>query len=302
MRKHHREPSRPYYQFLHQLSKERERLLAESADGEATITTADINTTAYKNVVETWQRRKIWNDRWGVMPGMVWKHEEPFEEETADSPAPVQTNPLENTHDGTGERPTKRMSGSPLTVEPDHRQASGIMNSSQQDVSAGHGSFVFGNGEANHESSDRSPPRHGGNGGALRSATKQTPRRSKRKRSPEDTQDQTEASTCLGPVHASRISKRAKRSTPGPSSTKPLQTDGICLRRSNRTRPSKPSNDQDPTAFIPTDSQKATARSKPKKTASGNSKSASSKKPQGISKRQRPSAARGKREGMTARR
>lgn len=36
----------------------------------------DINTRAYNNVKARWVRRFIWDDRWGVLPGMTWKHEE----------------------------------------------------------------------------------------------------------------------------------------------------------------------------------------------------------------------------------
>ncbi|KAL2168729.1 hypothetical protein VTG60DRAFT_6900 [Thermothelomyces hinnuleus] len=114
-----REASRPYYHFLYQVSKERERIQGEMisksrsshassparpitvsgsgrlaprksdeqrtqggpADGKTTITTpADINSIAYERVECTWIKRQIWNTNWGVLPGMSWKHEQPFEE------------------------------------------------------------------------------------------------------------------------------------------------------------------------------------------------------------------------------
>lgn len=40
----------------------------------------DINTTAYERLKSAWTKRGIWNNKWGVLPGMSWKHEEPFEE------------------------------------------------------------------------------------------------------------------------------------------------------------------------------------------------------------------------------
>ncbi len=35
---------------------------------------------AYERVKSIWTRRGIWWERWGVLPGMSWKHELPFEE------------------------------------------------------------------------------------------------------------------------------------------------------------------------------------------------------------------------------
>jgi hypothetical protein len=100
IREREREASRPYHQFVYQISKERERI-QESANGEG-ADTADINTRAYENVKNTWTKRGIWNKRWGVLPGMSWKHEQPFEEmvreEMGDDPVPA--NPLVNgSHD-----------------------------------------------------------------------------------------------------------------------------------------------------------------------------------------------------------
>jgi hypothetical protein len=34
-----------------------------------------INTTAYQKVRNTWISQGIWNDSWGLLPGMRWKHE-----------------------------------------------------------------------------------------------------------------------------------------------------------------------------------------------------------------------------------
>jgi hypothetical protein len=54
-----REASRPYHQFIYQISKERERIEKESSSVEGTET-ADINTKAYENVKNTWIKRGIW--------------------------------------------------------------------------------------------------------------------------------------------------------------------------------------------------------------------------------------------------
>ncbi|KLJ10844.1 hypothetical protein EMPG_09858 [Blastomyces silverae] len=85
-----REASRPFYQFNYQLSREREKIQRAAERADVTPTAAlspDINTKAYERVKATWIRRKIWNTKWGIMPGMVWKHEEPLETLTTDLPS-----------------------------------------------------------------------------------------------------------------------------------------------------------------------------------------------------------------------
>lgn len=75
------EASRPFHQFIYQVSKERERVLAESGpDGPSFSDLPDINTKAYERVKATWTRRGIWDRKWGVLPGMSWKHEQPHDE------------------------------------------------------------------------------------------------------------------------------------------------------------------------------------------------------------------------------
>jgi hypothetical protein len=70
IREREREASRPYHQFVYQISKERERIIKdESKDGEGTGT-ADINTRAYRNVKATRIWRGIWNLNWDMLPRM----------------------------------------------------------------------------------------------------------------------------------------------------------------------------------------------------------------------------------------
>lgn len=52
IREREREASRPYHQFVYQISKERERIQEESTNGEGANAT-DINTGAYENVKNT---------------------------------------------------------------------------------------------------------------------------------------------------------------------------------------------------------------------------------------------------------
>jgi hypothetical protein len=35
---------------------------------------------AYWGVRDTWVRRGIWNDKWSILPGTSWKHEQPIKE------------------------------------------------------------------------------------------------------------------------------------------------------------------------------------------------------------------------------
>lgn len=97
-----RDASRPFYQFLYQLSVERGRIRAELDRHEHVSnwhdsmadpsdksfrekspirTPADINTSAYERVKKRWVERGIWYRKWGEhMPGMKWKHEFSLEE------------------------------------------------------------------------------------------------------------------------------------------------------------------------------------------------------------------------------
>ncbi|KAH7308501.1 hypothetical protein B0I35DRAFT_413146 [Stachybotrys elegans] len=91
------EASRPYHQFDYQVSQTRERIQDESrAEGVHTEYPVDINTKAYEDVKNTWIKRGIWNRKWGILPGMSWKHERPLEELMADDPVFAQTNELED--------------------------------------------------------------------------------------------------------------------------------------------------------------------------------------------------------------
>lgn len=100
-REHEREASRHFFQFIYQVSQERSRSENLSRTGNTYGPgTADINTKAYENVKNIWMKRKIWNNKWGILPGMAWKHEEPLDEdlegEFAASPAPIDAEPAGN--------------------------------------------------------------------------------------------------------------------------------------------------------------------------------------------------------------
>lgn len=73
-----REPSRPFNQFIYQITKERERIQREFPNTKAED--PYIHTSAYTIVNGRWRMRGIWDEKWGVIPGMTWKHERPEEQ------------------------------------------------------------------------------------------------------------------------------------------------------------------------------------------------------------------------------
>ncbi|KAI1270260.1 hypothetical protein F5Y18DRAFT_8724 [Xylariaceae sp. FL1019] len=71
--------SRPLYQFFYQVSKKREHIQELLIAGDAPVSPEfDINTRAYNEVKRIWTKRGIWNAKWGILPGMTWKHEHSF--------------------------------------------------------------------------------------------------------------------------------------------------------------------------------------------------------------------------------
>ncbi|KAI0433084.1 hypothetical protein F5Y09DRAFT_300236 [Xylaria sp. FL1042] len=97
-REREREASRPFHQFIYQLSRERERMQNELKAVEPPASVPrDINTEAYEKVRDIWIKRGIWDKKWGSMPGMSWKHERPLDqlilEELGPAPVPPQANP-----------------------------------------------------------------------------------------------------------------------------------------------------------------------------------------------------------------
>ena len=76
VRKRRRDASRPFYQFIYQVSEECEWMGEKENTGEFNF---DMSTMAYEKVKSRWAQRGIWDRRWGALPGMQWKHEEPAE-------------------------------------------------------------------------------------------------------------------------------------------------------------------------------------------------------------------------------
>lgn len=160
---------------------------------------------------------------------MSWKHEEPLEEETANSPAP-QANPVENGSHEVGDAPLRNLFGSPVTnlsergifirnsspIESNHSQASGVINTSQQGPPTDIDSPELENGDGEHSTSVSNSPHPRTDKRVLRPTTGEASRPSRKKPAHKDEQLQPATSASLGPVHLSKVSKAAGKKKPGP--------------------------------------------------------------------------------------
>ncbi|KAI9163549.1 hypothetical protein HJFPF1_05166 [Paramyrothecium foliicola] len=210
-----REASRPYYQFCHQVSKTRERIQDESrVEGDPTDESVDINTKAYEHVKNTWIKRGIWNDKWGILPGMSWKHEHPLEELMADDPILAQTNGLED--HGSGARETRpgtpqiRPSGSPQPVGSGHSEAS----VARTERSVAINEVDLQNANANGSSPAPRSRRRLTQSRQESSAAGQRPLRGGRETS---RGGRPKAHASLGPVNPSKVSKVPRKRAPVPA-------------------------------------------------------------------------------------
>ncbi|KAH8589556.1 hypothetical protein B0O99DRAFT_599837 [Bisporella sp. PMI_857] len=192
VREREREASRPYYQFLYQISKERERIQDESADKES-ADAPHINTKSYENVKNSWTKREIWITKWGILPGILWKREESLDE-AINNLAPIPANLFVNSSHDAEEAPTRRIFAPLFPVVPNDHQISSIVNTSQQGPSADVDCAKLENGDTERSPSASNLPRRPRTGKrvptgqALRPSRKQPqtvsipPRRSKRLR------------------------------------------------------------------------------------------------------------------------
>ncbi|KAH8588286.1 hypothetical protein B0O99DRAFT_677560 [Bisporella sp. PMI_857] len=319
VREHEREASRPYHQFVYQVSKERERIQEESANG-GSADIADINMRAYETVKNTWARRRIWKTGWGILPGMSWKHEEPLEEEAADGLIPVSGTALRNAQPSVNHEAANGFFAplfEPLPpVESNHREASAAITVSQQRPPADIDSAGLENDDAEHPpSAPNSPgPRTGKQ--VLGSTKVLWP--SRRKQSHKDGQPQPVASASLGSVHPSKASKAARKIKPGRQRrmniSQDVSSDGMLLssgvdaaeprlspppervtpRRSKRIQPPVSSVAKDPAKTASTDPSKRAVRSKPERKVASNLTTRTPAKPRGVLKRQPAKTMQGK--------
>jgi hypothetical protein len=312
VREREREASRPYHQFVYQISTERERIQEDSTSRED-AGAGDINTKAYENVKNTWTKRGIWDRRWGILPGMSWKHEGSFEELVADDFASVPANPPVNDSHEVGEAPVVRIFGSP-PFEANHRQTSGALDLFQQEPPADIDSAGLENDNAKRSSSTSNSPLASSGKRVLRSTTGKAFLSSKRIVSNKEGQP---ANASLGPVHSSKVTK-ATRNREGPqqrpkisqkispnglpsscsvdaaeSQPSPLP-DRVTPRRSNRVQTPVSSVAKDPAKTAHTDHSKCAVRSKPERNVRSNLTVRNSAEPRGVSKRQPAKTTRGK--------
>ncbi|KAI1262794.1 hypothetical protein F5Y18DRAFT_429660 [Xylariaceae sp. FL1019] len=66
--------SRPINMFLYQIQQRLRQ--AEMQPSEAK---SNIGTTAYNAVLKNWRIWNIWDDEWGILPGLRWRHEGDFD-------------------------------------------------------------------------------------------------------------------------------------------------------------------------------------------------------------------------------
>ncbi|KAH6974908.1 hypothetical protein EDB80DRAFT_784081 [Ilyonectria destructans] len=294
MREREREASRPYYQFFYQVLKARKRNQDESrVEGVPTEDSADINTKAYENVKNTWIKRGIWNRKWGVLPGMSWKHEHPLEDLMADDPVFAQTNGLEDCGHVAREAPPsappsappRGLFGSPSPIQSSHSQASGV----QPELPVAIDPAGLQNGNGNHSSPAPRTRHRLTQSRQEPSAAAQRPLRGGARETSRDGRPEARAS--FGPVNPSKVSKTPRKRVPAPR--RPPNASGetpsapMLPRRSKRLQEAKPSTAEDPSGIASTDSLKGMARTRPKGIMAGGPKSAGSTKPRGVSKRRR---------------
>lgn len=234
-REREREASRPFHQFVYQVSIERERIQLELRANDAIVPeSADINSRAYERVKAAWVKRGIWNRNWGVLPGMSWKHEQPLEEmlreEMGDDPPPIQADAPRGNGCGTGEAPRTWNIFAPAPHE--SNQPSGNLIQSPQDPPADiiPASLEEGGNAMEGVSSSQRPSRSCSPGASNQNSlsgsgntcpprndqANQSPAASISRREPsvEGGNSQHAAHNALGPVHPSKVAKVIRRSGP----------------------------------------------------------------------------------------
>lgn len=104
------EASRPYDQFLYQITKERDWIKDET-DYKQPGSAIDLDAVAYQGVKKNWIKNGIWNPKWDDLPGRTWIYEEPEEEVVVEAPA---------ASDDSGRRPSDTADDRQQTHGPRH--------------------------------------------------------------------------------------------------------------------------------------------------------------------------------------
>lgn len=277
------------------MSRERERM--QSEQGPVPSDSADINTKVYKTVKGIWVKRDVWNRKWGILPGMSWKHEQPLEEMLAEEigpppvPEPVPEPPA----------PRRNIFGSsPPPVEPNFSSAAGPSKASEGDPPVDVDANASQNSSASH-----TPPR---------------PRRGESPPSQENRRAQSLAApAALGPIYPAKVSKASTTAAGGRNSglrrrskassnflrpdaqralpeldsleeQSPVPASVTPLRRSRRLQNAKANLDArlDAAADASQGRANGSSGSGLKKSTGGQSRPSISAKPKGVSKRPPP--------------
>ncbi|KAI4124705.1 MAG: hypothetical protein LQ347_005630 [Umbilicaria vellea] len=305
LREREREASRPYHQFVFQVSKERARSenASKSADHSSV---ADINTRAYEHIKNTWIKRGIWDRKWGILPGMSWKHEEPLEQTLDDSL-------ISETHAGNatlpwneaGTAPPRSIFGCPSSIISHFPEEFGIINASKQGSSACIDSSSLSNDDANNTrtspnvpdaSHDEQSPRRGTSLDTIR-PHHQTPEG-----------DLAVAGEAFTPFHPANVYKAAGEKQPEPqhqphipkkvfayvqlfspvvdAAERQPSPVAVTPRRSERLQRGIHDEPKESTSTASPISSKRTLQRKPKRDVSTNTTARRSAKPQGILKKE----------------
>ncbi|KAK4038362.1 hypothetical protein C8A01DRAFT_37676 [Parachaetomium inaequale] len=253
MAERNREASRPYHQFIYQVSQERDRIKGDLTiltrtlpqDVLASIRLAtsrppsgkdeppgaregmppDINTMAYERVKSAWMFRKIWNPKWGVLPGMSWMHEVVDDDPAADAPGNTLWAPRAGGTEAASVPPTAPETAPPGMSTSSRRSASrrldmSIIKDIIKDAATIKDANAVGGAGADplpEDEAQRAPPPPGPHRRSARSSRGQDARpagkrqqRSTRKAPAGEGHSLDTERAALGPAHASRVSKRGR--------------------------------------------------------------------------------------------
>ncbi|KAI1109833.1 hypothetical protein F5Y14DRAFT_391148 [Nemania sp. NC0429] len=284
--KRQREASRPYHQFNYQVSIERERI-QQDAEISEDVYAADINTMAYEKVKSTWTSRGIWNAKWGILPGMTWKHEDPPPPEAAYTPSPVPASPRANVNHQGKPLLYPNLFSTPPKLE--HHSVFGASNTSQQGSPAEVDPVRVEN-NATEDTSSSHPA--GLAKRVLRPRTRQAPQSSKDDTSHKGRQ---QAAVSLGPIHSSKVTKpTAKRGRPTRQMARlPMTSEGNVephpLASLDHASPSRSKRlRSDPARTAAPSRPKRVVRPKPEQGAASNVGIEKTKTRRGGSQKQRP--------------
>lgn len=295
LREREREASRPYHQFVYQISKERERIQNKSTGEEGTVA-RDINTTAYENVKSMWVKRGVWDNKWGLIPGMSWKHERPLEEPVYRRIIAPANTFVETCLDAV--KPTVNLFGDSSPVSSNNQQ-----NFLSQEAPSADVRSVRSENVATLRRGKRDLPRTTGQ--ALGLGKIESPR------GKPQLVEITPQITPLGPVHSSKVSKTTGRKRPGPrrpvskrqsNPSQETRPGGVSLfsdpniaepappsagirRRTKKLEVPEPIKATELSDITSTEPQTIKGRLRPRQNGAGNLKPPALAKPQGISKK-----------------